>query len=120
MSLLSRLGLRRAMLATCAFAAVSLAFATPALADRGHGRGNRHWRPPMPRVIVGLPLPPLVIVAGPRGPRDYDYDYDRGYGRRGSYDRGYEDGYDDGYDDRGREERRRRHRHRDCDHDYYY
>jgi hypothetical protein len=115
MSLLSKLGLRRALLATCAFGAVSLAFATPALAGHGHGHGHHHWRPPLPHVIVGLPLPPLVIVAGPRGPRDYDYDY----GRRDSYHRGYEDGYDDGYDDRRREEWRRRHRHRDCDHDYY-
>jgi hypothetical protein len=121
MSLLSKTGLRRVLLALSAFAVVSLALSTPALADpRHHRRHHRHhWRPPLPRVHVGIPLPPLVIVAG--GPRR-DYDYDRRYDRRErAYERGYEDGYDDGYDDRDREEWRRRHRHqRDCDHDTYY
>jgi hypothetical protein len=127
MSLLSKTSLRRVVLALSAFAVLSMTLATPALADRGrrHGHHRHHgghrWHPPFPRVVVGFPLPPVVIVAGPRA-RDYGYD-DRRYDRGGrAYDRGYEDGYEDGYDDRDREEwrRERRHRHRrDCDHDYY-
>jgi hypothetical protein len=128
----SKTGLRRTLLALCAFAAVSMALATPALADhRQHRRhyrshGGHRWHPPLPRIHVAFPLPPVVIVAGPRA-RDYGYD-DRGYDDRRydrggrAYERGYEDGYEDGYDDRGREawRRDRRHRHdRDCDHRYY-
>lgn len=125
MSLLDQPGLRRALLALAAFAALSMALASPALADHGrrYGGRGRPWHPPFPRVVVGLPLPPVVIVAGPPV-----YDRGRYYGHdraARAYDRGYEDGYDDGYDDRDREqwrrERYRRHRpHRDCDHDYYY
>jgi hypothetical protein len=116
--------LRRALIATCAFAVVSLSLAAPALADGGrwgrHYGGGRYWHPPfppLPRVIVGLPLPPFVVFGGPR-PRDDGYGYGYGYDRRD--DRRYQDGYDDGYDDRGREHwrRDRAHRyHRDCDHD---
>jgi hypothetical protein len=137
MSLLSKTGLRRALLSLCAISVLSAMLAAPALADHGrrggryygggHYGGGRHYggghfRPPfppfpLPRVFVDLP--PLVIVAGRHEP--YYRDYDRG-GR--GYDRGYEDGYGDGYDDRSREEWRQRERYRhsrhdDCDHDYY-
>jgi hypothetical protein len=124
--------LRRALLATCAFAVVSLSLATPALADGGrwgrhYGGGNHYWHPPfppLPRVVVGLPLPPFIVLGGPR-PRDYRDGYGYGYDRRDrGYDRGYQDGYDDGYrDDRGRSDWRRERGyrgHRDCDRDDGY
>jgi hypothetical protein len=130
MSSLSKTGLRGALLALGAFALLSGVLAAPALADPGHGRayrhygngyyggarhydrrGDGHWRPafpfPVPRVVVGLPLPPVVVLGGPR------YGYGYGYDRDGrAYDRGYQDGYDDGYDDRSRDEWRQRDRYR--------
>jgi len=118
----SKGGLRRSLLALGAFALVSMSLAAPALADHGPRRGayrhggHRHWFPPLPAVVVGLPLPPVVVVAAP-GSRGYGYGYD-GYDRR---DRAYDRGYEDGYDDRDREEWRRDHyrRHHDCDHRHY-
>ncbi len=118
MSLLSKLTLRRTLIALGAVVAVTAVVAEPAAADHG-----RRWRSRGPRVGVFVGVPPIVLVAGRPAPYYDPYEYDRRYDRRErAYDRGYEDGYEDGYDDRDREEWRRqrayyRHRHHyDCDH----
>ena len=120
MSLLTKTGLRRTLIALGAFSALSTMAAAPASADRGHRGGGRYYRSG-PRVGVFIGIPPIVLVAG--HPAPYYSPYDDRYGDGG----GYEQGYDDGYDDRAREEWRRRHdrahrhhRHHDCDHGYYY
>jgi hypothetical protein len=102
MSRLNSRGARRVLLALGALAVVSLTFASPALAGRGHYgpprgyRGGHYWvppfpLPPLPRVVVGVPFPPVVVVPGPPVPYPaYGY-----YGGRGEYERGYEDGWRD-------------------------
>jgi hypothetical protein len=110
MSLASKTGLRRSLIALGVFAAVSALLAAPASADRYRrgGGGGRHWHSQHPRVGVFVGIPPIVLIAG--RPAPYYDPYERRYDRRErAYDRGYEDGYDDGYDDRAREEWRRRH-----------
>jgi hypothetical protein len=117
MSLLSKLTLRRTLIALGAVVAVSAAVAEPAAADRG-----RRWHSRGPRVGVYVGLPPVVLVAGRPAPYYDPYGYDRRYDpRERAYEHGYEEGYDDGYEDRGREEwhRRRAYHHRhhyDCHH----
>jgi len=94
MSLLSKTGLRRRLLALATFAAVSALSAAPALADHEY-RGGGFWFPPIPRIFVPFP-PPLVVVAQPYGHHcDYDdhhYDDDYYY-NGGGYGHGYRGGY---------------------------
>jgi hypothetical protein len=110
MSLHSKPGSRRRLLALAAFTAVSALSAAPALADHGHTVGG-FWFPPVPRIFVPFP-PPLVVVAQPYGHHcDYDdhyydddgrYGYGRGYYREEWRQHGHDRHYGHGYRGRGR------------------
>jgi hypothetical protein len=93
MSLLSKTGLRRTLLALATLTAASALFAAPALADHGH-HGGGVWFPPIPQVFV--PFPPVVVIGGPHG-HGCDYDDHHGY-----YSGGYGHGYRGNYYSEGR------------------
>lgn len=118
MSLHSKPGSRRRLLALAAFTAVSALSAAPALADHGHTVGG-FWFPPVPRIFVPFP-PPLVVVAQPYGHHcDYDdHHYDDHYYNDGGYGRGYRGGYyREEWRNRGRDRHYGRGRHGHGGHD---